>query len=110
MESKSVRPWRAWLRDGLGVVALVLALLNVAAAQRNRALQAEVAERQTALQRGQTFANVNNSLIQLLAKAAVERNDTAVRDLLARNGVTFQVTPGPTPAPAAPSPATGSAS
>jgi len=84
-----------WLRDGLGVIALVLAVLNIAGAERNRALQAEVTAGQAVLQRGQTFANVNNSLIQLLAKAAAESNDSAIRDLLARNGVTFELKAAP---------------
>lgn len=87
--------WQAWLRDGLGVLALVLALLNVIGAQRNRGLQAEVDAAQGTLQRGQAFANVNNSLIQLLAKAAAERNDPAIRDLLARNGITFKLSAAP---------------
>jgi hypothetical protein len=89
------RNWLAWLRDGLGVLALFLALLNVAGAQRNRNLQGKVDTAQAALQRGQAFANVNNSLIQLLAKAAAERNDTAIRNLLARNGVTFKLSAAP---------------
>lgn len=102
------RTWQSWLRDGLGVLALVLALLNVVGAQRNRNLQGEVDTAQTALQRGQAFANVNNSLIQLLAKAAAERNDPAIRDLLARNGVTFKLSAAPAttaPPAAAPAPA-----
>jgi hypothetical protein len=98
-ERSAVRRWPAWLRDGLGVLTLVLAILNVAGAQRNRALQADVNTAQAALQRGQAFANVNNSLIQLLAKTAAERNDPALRDLLARNGVTFQVSSGPATGP-----------
>lgn len=93
------RTWQTWLRDGLGVVALLLAVLNVAGAQRNRGLQAEVDTAQANLQRGQAFANVNNSLIQLLAKAAAERNDPALRALLARNGVTFKVSAAPAVAP-----------
>ncbi|WP_152417373.1 hypothetical protein [Sandarakinorhabdus sp. AAP62] len=92
----------ALARDGLAVLALVLALLNVAGAQRNRALQSEVEEGQQALVRGQTFANVNNSLIQLLAKTAAERNDPALRELLARNGITFQVSAPAQPAAATP--------
>lgn len=98
------RTWQSWLRDGLGLLALILALLNVAGAQRNRDLQGKVDAAQPALQRGQTFANVNNSLIQLLAKAAAERNDPAIRELLARNGVTFKLSAapaGPAAAPAA---------
>ena len=96
------RSWQTWLRDGLGVLALLLALLNVAGAQRNRSVQAAFDRQQAALQRGQTFANINNSLIQLLAKAAAETNDTAIRDLLARNGVTFQLKPDAAAQAAAP--------
>lgn len=95
------RSWTNWLRDGLGILALILALLNVAGAQRNRDLQGKVDTAQAALQRGQAFANVNNSLIQLLAKAAAERDDPAIRDLLARNGVTFRLSAAPVVPPAA---------
>ncbi len=80
-----------WLGEGLGVLALLLAVLNVAGAQRNRALQADIDAQQPNVQRGQTFTNVNNSVIQLMARAAAEQNDAALRDLLASNGVTFQV-------------------
>lgn len=96
------RTWQTWLRDGLGVLALILALLNVVGAQLNRNLQGDVDTAQAALQRGQAFTNVNNSLIQLLAKAAAERNDPALRDLLARNGVTFKLSAAPVAAPAPP--------
>jgi len=85
------RSWQAWLRDGLGALALLLAVLNVAGAQRNRGLQATVDAQQANVVRGQTFANLNNNLVQLLAKTAAEQNDAALRQLLANNGVTFQV-------------------
>lgn len=99
-ERIKTRHWSTWLRDGLGVLALLLALLNVAGAQRNRSLQTEVDQAQAQLQRGQAFANVNNSLIQLLAKTAAERNDPALRGLLASNGITYQVSAPPAPPPA----------
>ncbi len=89
------RSWQVWLRDGLGVLALLLAIVNVAGAQRNRSLQGEVDTAQANVQRGQAFANVNNSLIQLLAKAAAEGNDPAIRALLASNGITFKVSAAP---------------
>ena len=93
------RGWPYWLRNGLGGLALVLAVLSVISAQANRGLQQEVDAARPDLAKGQTFANVDNSLIQLLAKAAVEKNDAALRDLLARNGVTFRVNGPATGAP-----------
>ena len=93
--------WAYWLRNGLGALALVLAVLSVVGAQINRGLQQQVDAVRPDLAKGQTFANIDNSLIRLLAKAAVEKNDTALRDLLARNGVTFKVD-GAAPSAAAP--------
>jgi hypothetical protein len=60
-------------------------------------LQKEVAARQQTLAASQVLGQVNGRLIQMLATASVERNDPALRDLLARNGVQFTVNP-----PAAP--------
>ena len=103
MATDTKRDWPRLVRTAIGVLALVLAVFNVAGAQRNRGLQKEVDATRVELAKSQAFANVNNTLIQLLAKAAAEKNDAALRELLARNGVTFSVKPPPTaPALAAP--------
>jgi hypothetical protein len=74
----------------LGVLAMVLALATLVQGFLNRGLQKDVVEGQQQLAKAQTLANLDNSLIQLLAKSAVDNKDQALRDLLARNGVTFQ--------------------
>ncbi|MBK6721019.1 MAG: hypothetical protein IPG62_14355 [Sphingomonadales bacterium] len=79
-----------WKPNALALLALVLALANMLQAYLNRGLQAEVLDGQAQLAKAQTLANVDNSLIQLLAKSAAENDDKALRDLLARNGVTFK--------------------
>ena len=79
-----------WKANALGFLALLLALANLAQSYFNRDLQNQVSAGQAQLAKAQTLANVDNSLIQLLAKSAAENNDTALRDLLARNGVTFK--------------------
>ena len=56
-------------------------------------LQKEVAQRQQQIAASQVLGQVNGRLIQMLATASVERNDPALRDLLARNGVQFTVNP-----------------
>lgn len=87
----------------LGALALLLAIVSVVQSARNRMLQAEVTEGQVKLAKAQTMANLDNSLVQLMAKTAADKNDSALRDLLARNGVTFKTPPAPKP----PEPETG---
>jgi hypothetical protein len=81
----------------LGALALILAIVSVVQSARNRGLQKQVADGQAKLAAAQTVANLDNSLIQLMAKAAADKNDGAMRDLLARNGVTLKA--GPVAAP-----------
>jgi hypothetical protein len=81
----------------LGAVALILAILSVVQSARNRSLQAQVAEGQAKLAKAQTMANLDTSLVQLMAKTAADKNDGAIRDLLARNGVTFKAPPATAP-------------
>lgn len=84
----------------LGGLALVLALATVWQSYSNRTLQEQVTKDQAQLVRAQTLANLDNSLIQLMAKAAVDNGDTAMRDLLARNGVTVNAKAAASPPPA----------
>jgi hypothetical protein len=81
----------------LGAVALILAILSVVQSARNRMLQTDVAAGQVKLAKAQTLANLDNSLVQLMAKTAADKDDGALRDLLARNGVTFKAPPAPAP-------------
>lgn len=83
-----------YVGDALGLVALALAVWVLIAAADNRARQADLAARAQTIARAQTLANVNNGIIQLLARASAETGDPQLRALLAANGVTFQVRPG----------------
>ncbi len=74
----------------LGGLCVVLALSLALMAAINRTLRARIAEGQAQVSKAQTLANLDNSLVQLLAKSAVDNNDLALRDLLSRNGVTFK--------------------
>lgn len=90
----------------LGTLALVLTLATVAMMEVNRGLQQEVAQRQQLIAKAQTFATINNSLIQLLARTVADSKDQALSDLLSRNGVTFSLSPN-TPADIPQAPAAG---
>ena len=90
-----------WLRNGLAGLALLMAVAAVWFGMQIRDLQDRVENGRADLVKAQTFANVDNSVIQLLARAAVEKNDMQIRGLLAANGVTLQLQSGQTPAPGA---------
>lgn len=79
----------------LGGVVLIIGVMTVWQAGVNRGLQEELAGNQERLAKAQTVANLDNNLVQLLAKAAVENNDTAIRNLLSANGVTLNQGPAP---------------
>ena len=92
-EAGAIRHHRVQL--ALGIVALVAALVLVIVGALNRSLQAEVAAGQARIANAQAAANVNNTLIRLLAKAAAEKKDEQIRALLSQNGISFrQTAPG----------------
>ena len=88
----------------LGGLALILAVFVLFQASSNRSLQHQLADGQAQMTKAQTLVNLDNSLVQLMVKTAVDTNDTALRELLAANGVTFK--PG-TAAPSTPVPPQG---
>lgn len=83
-------PWLAWVQAALAILATVLAIISFSQAAANRELQKTVSQNQARLARANTFANLDNGLIQLIAKSAVDNNDAALTALLAQNGVTFR--------------------
>lgn len=103
MTSHAVK--RAWIDIAFAGLAFALALATAWQSWANRSLQADLAAGQEQLARAQTLASLDNNLIQLMAKAAVENNDGSMRELLSRNGVTLKA--GATPQ-AAPEPSTDS--
>jgi hypothetical protein len=93
--------WPNLLANGLSILALILALVIVFEGVQNRSLQDKVNAGHSELAKAQALANLDNNLIQLLAKTAADKNDGALQGLLARNGVTFR-TDSAHAAPAAP--------
>jgi len=74
----------------LGGLCVFLALSLALVAAINRNLRTRIADGQAQVSKAQTLASLDNSLVQLLAKSAVDNSDLALRDLLSRNGVTFK--------------------
>ena len=106
-EERSPRSGRTQLT--LGVVGLLAGVVLVITGMLNHGLQTQVTAAQGRIANGQAAANVNNSLIRLLAKSAEETGDVQIRALLTRNGITSlpsavaaggAAVPATTPAPA----------
>lgn len=73
----------------LAVLSLVLLAANIALINSNRTLQDSANQRQSEIGRGTSLANLNQSLVQALAEAAVNNNDAGIKDLLASQGITI---------------------
>lgn len=80
-----------WLMNILGAAALVLVIANVVLFTENRALQQQVGERQQFISDTVRVERLNGQLIQVVAETSASTGDGQLRDLLADNGVTFQV-------------------
>lgn len=92
MRSDRAAPRYNRIQVALGVLAMAAAAALVIIGALNRSLQADVAAGQVRVANAQAAANVNNTLIRLLAKAAAEKNDEKIRTLLSQNGISFQQT------------------
>lgn len=82
--------WPGLLANGLSILALIFAVVIVFEGVQNRSLQDKVNAGHADLAKAQALANLDNNLIQLLAKTAADKNDSALQGLLARNGITFR--------------------
>jgi hypothetical protein len=98
--------WAAWLRNGLAGLALILALASVVLSVEIRTVQDHVEGQRADAVKAQAIIQVDSSVIQLLARTAIEKSDSQIRALLGTVGVTIgtQPTPSPSAAQAAPAP------
>ena len=94
---------RYWILTGLAGASLALVLVNIVLYDRNRALQAEVANRNLYIQQSLQLEGIYQPLLRTLADLSVRHNDAPLRELLATQGITVNVAPAATtPAPAPP--------
>jgi ABC-type transport system involved in cytochrome bd biosynthesis fused ATPase/permease subunit len=72
--------------------ACVLALAGYAAlVHNNRSLRAEVDTRQQYLQQSVQLEGLYNDMVRALAELSARNNDTQLRTLLQKNGITYNV-------------------
>ncbi|MBT8090600.1 MAG: hypothetical protein KJO01_10365 [Gammaproteobacteria bacterium] len=90
------RDWKFWTLAALGTLCALLTAFNFLLDADIRTLQTNVATRQQFINESVPLARVNSQIIQTLANMSAQSNDAAIRDMLARHGVTFSITePGP---------------
>lgn len=80
-----------WTLNALAIIAVVLAIINISYFQGNREARTQVAERQQFINRTVQLNQLNVEVIKTMARVAVEKNDTAIGDLLQRAGVSYRV-------------------
>jgi hypothetical protein len=73
----------------LAAVPLVFTVVNFVLAHGNQTLRAEVDRRQYLIDQNAQLARVNQVLLQQVAIAAVKNQDSRLRELLSRNGITI---------------------
>ncbi|HTQ35309.1 MAG TPA: hypothetical protein VMI30_14170 [Stellaceae bacterium] len=96
----------SWLfrgATGFAGAALLLALANLGLVLTNRSLRHQTDERQQFLQQTAQLNGINETLVRLIAHAAIDEKDQPLRDVLVSHGFRFE-TEAPSPA-ATPSPA-----
>ena len=86
--------WLYRLLVALSGITLALVVAYIVLIQDNRAVQAEVNQRQQFINQSIQLGRLNDALIRALAAAAVEHNDDKLRELLAQNGITINPTTG----------------
>ena len=102
--------WLYRLLVALSGITLVLVVAYIILVQENRSVQAEVNQRQQFINQSIQLGRINDTLIRVLATAAVNNKDDKLRDLLVQNGITIDPATGTpekeatTPSPAPPGP------
>ena len=95
---------RLWLYRGataLGVAAMLLAIAGLALMLVNRSLLRQSDEQRQFLQQTEQLKIISDTLVRLIAHAAIDEKDTRLRDLLVSQG--FHIQSDAPPAPANPS-------
>lgn len=72
----------------LSVLALILAITNIALISSNKNIQTEIGQRQETINNGLRMSQANQALAQILAEISVAKNDQAIHDLLTAQKIT----------------------
>ena len=82
-----------WLILALAILGVALSGFNAFSEIELRELRAEFQQRQTYINEGVQYRNLNEQFIKALATAAANTGDEGIRDMLSSEGVTYTVNP-----------------
>src|SRR4029453_2540601 len=85
------RDWKFVLLTIAAAVLLALTFMNVSARNELRLRQSEVLTRQQFINETAALGRLNAQLVQALATLSANNDDDAIREMLAKHGVTFKV-------------------
>lgn len=88
----------------LAALGLLLVTADVTLASLNRGLQSDIALRQQYVQQSVQLEGLYREIVRALAELGARNNDTQVRDMLQRHGITYTLNANPA-APAGQAPA-----
>ncbi len=100
MRNDAAPPWLVWTATALAAIGLVLVVWNAWSVSSTQKIQADVSQRQQAINQAATFNNAERALVQDIANVAVNRNNDDLKALLSRHNITIKVN-APANAPAA---------
>jgi type VI protein secretion system component VasK len=86
-----------WSLSLLALAALALMGANMLMIMQNRAAQAEISARAQYVQQAAQLEPLYREMVRVLAEMAVRNNDSAIRDLLAKQGITVGAAVPPAP-------------
>jgi hypothetical protein len=92
-----------WTLTALAAIGVLLAIANMILFSQNRTAQAEVTGRAQYIQQAAQLEPLYREMVKALADLAVRNNDSQLREMLAKQGITVSLNPAPT-ATAAPAP------
>ena len=88
-----LKPWQFWSLTVVAVVAAVLAVTNIVLYSQNRDTQADIGGRAQYVQQSVQLESLYREMVKALADLSVNKQDKALTELLARQGITVSVTP-----------------
>ncbi len=98
-----------WATSLVAALALMLMGGSLVVQGLNRSLQADVGQRQQYVQQSVQLETLYREIVRALAELGARNNDTQVRDMLQKNGITYAANAAPGGAAAAPGNVPGNA-